>query len=41
VNVPLEQEMKARLIRAAHENDVRMTVIMQAAIDTYLEDNGY
>ncbi|NLS07123.1 hypothetical protein HGP14_27880 [Rhizobium sp. P32RR-XVIII] len=41
VNVPLEQEMKERLMRAAHENDVKMTVIMQAAIDTYLEDNGY
>jgi hypothetical protein len=41
VNVPLEQEMKARLVRAAHENEVKMTVIMQAAIETYLEDNGY
>jgi hypothetical protein len=33
--------MKARLVRAAHENEVKMTVIMQAAIETYLEDNGY
>jgi predicted house-cleaning NTP pyrophosphatase (Maf/HAM1 superfamily) len=41
VNVPLEQEAKERLLRAAHENDVKMTVIMQAAIDTYLKDNGY
>ncbi len=41
VNVPLEQKMKARLMKAAHENDVKMTVIMQAAIGTYLEDNGY
>jgi len=41
VNVPLEQDVKARLLRAAHENDIRMTVIMQAAIDTYLQDNGY
>ncbi|MGV2102861.1 hypothetical protein [Rhizobium sp. 21-4511-3d] len=41
VNVPLEQEMKARLVKAAHENEVKMTVIMQAAIETYLEDNGY
>lgn len=41
VNVPLEQEMKERLLRAAHENDVKMTVIMQAAIENYLEDNGY
>lgn len=41
VNVPLEEGMKARLVRAAIENDVKMTVIMQAAIQTYLEDNGY
>lgn len=41
VNVPLEQAMNARLMKAAHENDVKMTVIMQAAIETYLEDNGY
>ncbi|WP_117196085.1 hypothetical protein [Rhizobium terrae] len=41
VNVPLEQDVKNRLMRAAHENDVHMTIIMQAAIDTYLKDNGY
>ncbi|OWW02409.1 hypothetical protein ATY81_21930 [Rhizobium sp. R72] len=41
VNVPLEQDVKARLLRASHENDIRMTIIMQAAIDTYLQDNGY
>ncbi|EPE94079.1 hypothetical protein [Rhizobium grahamii] len=41
VNVPLEQAVKERLTRAAHENDVKMTVIMQAAIDIYLQDNGY
>jgi len=41
VNVPLEQAMKDRLMRAAHENDVKMTAILQAAIDIYLQDNGY
>lgn len=41
VNVPLEQAVKERLMRAAHENDVKMTVILQAAIDIYLQDNGY
>ena len=41
VNVPLDQAMKERLVRASHENEVKMTVIMQAAIDAYLEDNGY
>ncbi|MBB3544788.1 hypothetical protein [Rhizobium sp. BK399] len=41
VNVPLEQAVKERLMRAAHENDVKMTAILQAAIDIYLQDNGY
>ena len=41
VNVALDYETKARLKRAAHENDVKMTVIMQAAIDFYLTENGY
>jgi len=41
VNVPLDQATKERLVRASHENEVKMTVIMQAAIDAYLEDNGY
>jgi len=41
VNVPLEQAVKDRLMRAAHENDVKMTAILQAAIDIYLQDNGY
>ena len=41
VNVALDYDTKARLKKAAHENDVNMTVIMQTAIDTYLRDNGY
>jgi hypothetical protein len=41
VNVALDQATKGRLARAAHENDVKMTAIMQAAIDVYLADNGY
>lgn len=41
VNLPLDQEAKTRLMRAAHENEIHMTIIMQAAIDTYLKDNGY
>jgi hypothetical protein len=41
VNVALDQATKGRLARAALENDVKMTVIMQAAIDTYLSENGY
>jgi hypothetical protein len=41
VNVPLDQETKRRLVRAALENDVKMTTIMQAAIDVYLTENDY
>lgn len=41
VNVALNYETKMRLKTAAHENDVKMTVIMQAAIDFYLKENGY
>ncbi|WP_244421683.1 hypothetical protein [Allomesorhizobium alhagi] len=41
VNVPLDYETKKRLEKAAHENDLKMTVIMKAAIDQYLRDNGY
>ncbi|WP_225039599.1 hypothetical protein WGT02_08400 [Rhizobium sp. T1470] len=41
VNVALNHETKMRLKTAAHENDVKMTVIMQAAIDFYLKENGY
>lgn len=41
VNVALNYETKARLKKAAHENDVNMTIIMQVAIDAYLKENGY
>jgi hypothetical protein len=41
VNCPLNYETKKRLERASYENDVKMTKIMQAAIDQYLKDNGY
>ncbi|WP_457578681.1 hypothetical protein [Ensifer adhaerens] len=41
VNCPLNYETKKRLERASFENDVKMTKIMQAAIDQYLKDNGY
>lgn len=41
VNVPLDYDTKKRLERAAYENDLKMTVIMKAAIDQYLRDNGY
>jgi|APThiThiocy_cv2_1041547.scaffolds.fasta_scaffold01973_14 hypothetical protein len=41
VNVPLDYETKRRLQKAALENDLKMTVIMKAAIDQYLRDNGY
>lgn len=41
VNVPLDYDTKKRLERAASENDVKMTVIMQAAIDQFLRENDY
>lgn len=41
VNVPLDAETKQRLERAAHENGIKMTVIMKDAIATYLSDAGY
>ena len=41
VNCPLDYETKKRLEKASFENDVKMTVIMKAAIDQYLKDNGY
>lgn len=41
VNVPLDYETKMRLQKASFENDLKMTVIMKAAIDQYLRDNGY
>ncbi|MDW9477148.1 hypothetical protein [Sinorhizobium meliloti] len=41
VNCPLDYDTKTRLQKAALENDVKMTVIMKAAIDQFLKDNGY
>ncbi|MGO4560180.1 hypothetical protein [Mesorhizobium sp. 2RAF21] len=41
VNVPLDYETKVRLQKASFDNDLKMTVIMKAAIDQYLRDNGY
>ena len=41
VNVPLDYETKMRLQKASFDNDLKMTVIMKAAIDQYLRDNGY
>ncbi|KKA09326.1 hypothetical protein VP03_30995 [Sinorhizobium meliloti] len=40
-NCPLDYDTKMRLQKAAIENDVKMTVIMKAAIDQFLKDNGY
>ncbi|WP_457663605.1 hypothetical protein [Sinorhizobium medicae] len=36
VNCPLDYDTKMRLQRAALENDVKMPVIMKAAIDQFL-----
>lgn len=41
VNCPLDYDTKMRLQKAALDNDVKMTVIMKAAIDQFLKDNGY
>ncbi|APO70639.1 hypothetical protein IE4872_PD00096 (plasmid) [Rhizobium gallicum] len=41
VNVALDQATKARLKRAADENDLKMAAVMKAAIDFYLKENGY
>ncbi|WP_234614146.1 hypothetical protein [Agrobacterium vitis] len=41
VNCPLDYDTKKRLERAASENDLKMTVIVKAAIDQFLKDNGY
>lgn len=41
VNTPLDYDTKKRLERAASENDIKMTVIVKAAIDQFLRDNGY
>jgi len=39
--VILSYDLKNRLKQAAHENDVNMTIVVQAAIESYLVDNGY
>lgn len=41
VNVPLDYDTKMRLQKASFDNDLKMTVIMKAAIDQYLRENGY
>lgn len=41
INIALDYEMKARLQRAALENDVKMTAVVKAALDCYLSGNGY
>ena len=41
VNVSLDYETKRRLENAAHDNGLKMTVILRDAIDRYLKDNGY
>lgn len=41
VNVALDRATKTRLKRAADENDLKMAVVMKAAIDFYLRENGY
>ncbi|WP_370453364.1 hypothetical protein [Mesorhizobium sp.] len=41
VNCPLDYDTKMRLQRAAFDNDIKMTVIIKAAIDQFLRDNGY
>lgn len=41
INIALDYELKARLQRAAAENDLKMTAVVKAAIDYYLTENGY
>ncbi|MFN7024810.1 MAG: hypothetical protein ACK4QP_09880 [Pseudorhizobium sp.] len=41
VNIALDYDLKARLRRAATENDVKMTSVVKAALDYYLTENGY
>jgi hypothetical protein len=41
INVALDYETKARLQRAAQENDVKMTAVVKAALDYYLSENDY
>ncbi|MES0000903.1 hypothetical protein NKJ90_19195 [Mesorhizobium sp. M0051] len=41
VNCPLDYDTKMRLQKAAFDNDIKMTVVIKAAIDQFLRDNGY
>ncbi len=41
VNIALDYDLKARLQRAALENDLKMTAVVKAALDYYLTENGY
>jgi hypothetical protein len=41
INIALDYELKARLQRAAAENDLKMTAVVKAALDFYLTENGY
>jgi hypothetical protein len=41
INIALDYGLKARLQRAAQENDVKMTSVVKAALDHYLAENGY
>ncbi|WP_245460842.1 MULTISPECIES: hypothetical protein [unclassified Mesorhizobium] len=41
VNCPLDYDTKMRLQKAAFDNDIKMTVIIKAAVDQFLRDNGY
>jgi hypothetical protein len=41
INIALDYGLKARLQKAAQENDVKMTVVVKAALDHYLSVNGY
>jgi len=41
VNIALDYALKARLQRAAAENDLKMTAVVKAALDYYLKENDY
>ncbi len=41
INIALDYELKARLQRAAAENDLKMTTVVKAALDYYLTENEY
>ncbi|WP_234902069.1 hypothetical protein [Agrobacterium rubi] len=41
INIALDYELKARLQRAASENDLKMTAVVKAALDFYLTENEY